>query len=388
MADSFSFCLCSDPSSYSNFSDVLYLNEDFADALSNALDDEGIFVAQVGEANCYTDPGSHLTKQRAERVFTKNLIANGFEAVDTYDEAHGGFLATWSFIIAFRDMFDNKWNSNPAQIDLELSRRAMKTKDGSETPFRFFDGASMMAYQYPSRMRQEIFCRDEPTPKDCMRKHGFDPERPNVPVHSFEIKESTIPHAGRGLFTKVDIPEGSYLAIDESVHDMLVTPSTTILIRDMLRADGVGEKWDVLDAYMFAYGFEAETSGGPAYSVDPGIFTFVNHGCNGTFVFGYLGQHVTVTEMEVDPGHYPEELYPSTLEGYEDNIFYRRNEMAIVNSVDVALRDIKAGEEIKDNYLTYYSAENWEKGVRLLQRQCSTHVAGPVTDYETTHKQG
>jgi len=33
----------------------------------------------------------------------------------------------------------------------------------------------------------------------------------------------------------------------------------------------------------------------------------------------------------------------------------------------------------------YYSEKNWEKGVRLLQNQCTLQAAGPVSDYETQH---
>lgn len=381
------FVLCRDPSSYSAFSDMLYLNDNFTEALSNALDDEGIFVAQVGEEDGIEDAGYHLTDKRAEQIFTSSLIENEFQSVETYEEAHGGFMATWKFIIAFSDTYDNTWNSNQAEIDLELQRRAMKTSDESVSPFRYFDGATMMTYQYPSRVRQEIFCRYDPLPEFCDQGHGFDPERPNIPVDSFEVKKSAIPNAGRGLHTKVDIAKGTYLAIDEAVHSMVVLPTTTKLIRSMLKADlvGLGEKWDTLDAYLFDYGFESEDeTGGPAYSIDPGVFTFVNHGCNGTHVTGFSMVPVIATEMEVDPSHMPD-LFP-TLENAGSNVFKRRNAMEFMNAADVALRDIKAGEEILDNYLTYYSEENWEKGIRLLRYECSQHGAGPVADYETKHK--
>lgn len=267
------FHLRSDPASHSEFSDMLYLNDDFTIALSNALEDNGIFVAQVGEADNMVDPGAHLSKKQAETTFMSNLIKHGFESIAEYDEAHGGFLGVWSFLVAFHDTFGNAFNSNQAEIDAELRWRAMETKDGS-SPFRFFDGATMMSYQFPSRVSQEVFCRTEPTPAFCDGGHGFDPERPNVPVSSFEPKHSAILNAGRGLYSKVDIAKGSYLAIDEAVHDMILMPTTTELIRQMHKSDGIGKRWEALDAYMFAYGFETEISGGPAYSVDPGISTF------------------------------------------------------------------------------------------------------------------
>ena len=131
----------------------------------------------------------------------------------SYDEMHGGFMAPWTYIIAFMDYYDSNWMLGEASIDLELRRRAVATNDGSDLPFRFFDGATMIGYQYPSRVREELFCRGEPKPPFCDLGHGFDPERANIPTSDFEVRRSAILNGGRGLHTKVDIPEGSYFAL-------------------------------------------------------------------------------------------------------------------------------------------------------------------------------
>jgi len=368
---------------------MLYLNNDFTNSLTNALTDAGVFVAQMGGVEDLDDPGSHLTKKGPEKIFKESLFRKGgFETIETYEEAHGGFLLTWTYIIGFKDSFDSNWNLSPAGIDLELHLRAMETKSGS-VPFRYYDGAAMMGYQFPSRLRQEIFCRSEPTPPFCETGHGFDPERANIPVSAFEAKESAIPNAGRGLYTKVDIPEGSYLAIDEAVNDMVIFPATTELIQQFNDAKGFGKTcWQALEAYMFAYGFETEIIGGPAYSVDPGIFTFMNHGCNGTHVTAFPNAPMIATEMEADPSFQDPALFPKMFADDQENnnLFVRRNLFEFMNAIDVARRDIKAGEEILDNYLTYYTEKNWEKGVTNLQLQCSTLAAGPVKQYETQHQ--
>ena len=379
--------ICSDPES-TEFSDMLYLNNDFSDSLANAMTEGGVLVAQMGMTEELRNPGPHLTRKRSEKLFKENLFkAGGFTSIETYEEAHGGFMTPWTFIIAFKDLLDSNWMLGEASIDLELRRRAVDTNDGSALPFRFFDGATMMGYQFASRVRQEVFCRAEPTPTFCELGHGFEPDRANIPVSAFEIKQSSIPNAGRGVHTKVDIAEGSYLAIDEAVHSMIVYPSTTSLIQMFNSAKDVGSKWKVLEAYMFAYGFETEIVGGPAYSVDPGILTFMNHGCNGTHVTAFPNMPAwTVTEMDVDPLFQDPAIYPSFFSEEDNNIYVQRNFFLFMNALDVASRDVNAGEEVLDNYLNYYSEKNWEMGVRNLQLQCSYRGAGPVRQYESKQK--
>mmetsp|Transcript_49691 Transcript_49691/g.75023 ORF Transcript_49691/g.75023 Transcript_49691/m.75023 type:complete len:98 (-) Transcript_49691:393-686(-) len=53
------------------------------------------------------------------------------------------------------------------------------------------------------------------------------------------------------------------------------------------------------------------------------------------------------------------------------------------NSGDVALRDIKAGEEILNNYLDFTTdEENWKEDVRDLRNQCLGTGVGAITDIE------
>lgn len=381
----FSFFI-SDPES-TEFSDMLYVNDDFSASLANAMTESGVLVSQMGISEQLRNPGSHLTKKLPEKVFKDSLMAGGFMEIMSYDEMHGGFMAPWTYIIAFRDHHDSNWMLGEASIDLELRQRAVATNDGSNLPFRFFDGATMLGYQFPSRVREEIFCRSEPKPSFCDIGHGFDPERANVPTSGFEVRPSRILNGGRGLHTKVDIPEGSYFALEESVQDMIVFPTTNDLIHMFNAAKELGHKWEVVEAYLFAYGFENEMAGGPAYSVDPGIFTFINHGCNGTQVITFPNlPKWEVTEMDVDPSFQDPELYQPIFSSEETNTFVHRNWFLIFTSLDVASRDIKAGEEILDNYLNYYTEKNWETGVKFLQQQCANQAAGPVTQYESKQK--
>jgi hypothetical protein len=56
--------------------------------LSNALGDEGILVAQLGEADNPTDPPSKYGKESRILAFRKGLENVGFQNFVEYDEAH------------------------------------------------------------------------------------------------------------------------------------------------------------------------------------------------------------------------------------------------------------------------------------------------------------
>lgn len=49
----------------------------------------------------------------------------------------------------------------------------MPTKSG-KGPFLFFDGATMMSYQLPHKTVESVFCRRQPTPKECLETNKLD----------------------------------------------------------------------------------------------------------------------------------------------------------------------------------------------------------------------
>ena len=180
----------SDPSSIVEFSDMLYNNNEFFQAIMNALRTGGIFVAQVGIEDNMDDPPSCYYKDSFDNTYIRLLTDVGFKAVFDYSESHAGFEEAWGFYIAFDNISTKKnWYSNQVEVDLEIRKRMMSTVSPTETgtPFRFFDGATMMEYQFPDRVGEELFCRSIPTPRSCLDGHGFDPYRPNVPITSFEV---------------------------------------------------------------------------------------------------------------------------------------------------------------------------------------------------------
>jgi hypothetical protein len=50
------------------------------------------------------------------------------------------------------------------------------------------------------------------------------------------------------------------------------------------------------------------------------------------------------------------------------------------------LRDIKAGEEILTNYISFVDPSKWRQEIFLLRLQCAGEKVGEITDYESGEK--
>ncbi len=176
-------------------------------------------------------------------------------------QSHAGFLGIWTYLVAFKSFETRKaWYAGEAEIELLRHRRSMRTSSGT-SPFRYFDASTKKSYKLPSRSAEVVFCREEPRPPGCEHGHGFDPERPLVPVSSLQVKSSLIgKSAGRGVVAKVNIPKGAYIAIDDAVNKVFFPPSTFALIDELVASNN--EAFEVFsnafDYYMHGYGFQGE----------------------------------------------------------------------------------------------------------------------------------
>ncbi|KAL3915824.1 MAG: hypothetical protein SGILL_005465, partial [Bacillariaceae sp.] len=218
-----------DPQVQKEFVNALYDGSEFLRSLPNALSDNGIFTAQVGADALNKDPAEHLSLNHNRVKLIESLSAIEFDMIRDYsDGCYSGFLAPWQIIVAFKNV-DTKaeWLANPSMIDLKIRTRSLPTATG-DSPFDFFDGPGMQAFQYPSKQSESIFCRGNPTVTACQDGHGFDPERENLPLlETLEVRPSSLgEHAGRGVFAKTDIPLQSYVGLDKLIPIIYGSPST------------------------------------------------------------------------------------------------------------------------------------------------------------------
>jgi hypothetical protein len=119
------------------------------------------------------------------------------------------------------------WSSSEAEISVAALKRAISSKTGV-SPYRFFDGATMKNFEFPSRTLEETWCTDNP--KQCEKQHGFDSDRLNFPSSSFAVGISTIAKGGRGVFAKEFIPNRSFLDLGDCVNAMYIPPETLSLM--------------------------------------------------------------------------------------------------------------------------------------------------------------
>lgn len=78
--------VCSDPQVQVDIVTALYDGGPFLTSLPNGLRDDGILIAQVGEAAKMIAPGEEHSWHRNRVKFIETLINTGFESVRDYEE--------------------------------------------------------------------------------------------------------------------------------------------------------------------------------------------------------------------------------------------------------------------------------------------------------------
>jgi hypothetical protein len=235
------------------FSDVLYGNLALTQSMRNSLTDQGILIAQVGAADVPDDPGHDFNAEVAATSKMQQLFEEvGFEYSIDYNELHCGFLAPWTFLISFLDKEQTvaRWYSNPAAIDLELARRAVSTISG-DFPFKYFDGATMATYQYPSRADQNVHCRSYPNSPGC---------------HTAGYR--TLEPFPRLPLTEMPVLNGTCTRFQESFQSLSIMPSTASLIAT-LPDDSVASVWKPIETAIERFGFRHNFFGTTGYMVNP-----------------------------------------------------------------------------------------------------------------------
>lgn len=117
--------------------------------------------------------------------------------------------------------------------------------------------------------------------------------------------------------------------------------------------------------------------------VDSCIMTFVNHGCNGTY---NIGDPSKVNEFTADENAIPEDFLGG-LSHFESETVYNpvidRHLRHFMGGGIQTLREIKAGEEVLDNYLDFTGSDGeWKGDLFELRAMCSGQGIGSVTNYE------
>ena len=358
-----------DPQDHVPFAEALYDNVDFLEAIYESMSDDGVIIMQLGESPSLVDAADSLGLDRKRSAITKLLRDVGFESMHAYEDGHSNFMYPWSYLVAFKSYSNRlQWYLNEAELEIAIHQRILPTKDG-KSPLNFFDGATMKTFQVPNKAFETVFCREYPRPDECDWCAGFHPEAVDSPVSMFEVMPTG--EKGFGIFAKEDISKGSMIAAEESTKAIKCPPTTYEMMGTIARDFPAAEALQVVPYYLHFYGFQSQVLGGPEYRVDSGILTFVNHGCNGTANMGDVGVSNAVTEATADPENMPPRQGKVDEDGSIHHIVIDRHINQVMLSSDASMRDIKAGEEILNDYLAYSSeAGTWKEDVTEMKKWC------------------
>ena len=243
---------------------------------------------------------------------------------------------------------------NSPAIDLDIVNR-FHAGIGRH-PTVVYDGPTHTGYMITSRAWENWYCKTRPG-RDLPICNDFLPNWFDPKYHSYDTEVKQLPNKGRSLVATKDIPKGTFI----NPHDAAMSWR---LEQDLLDAlvkfvDDYPEATmyrNVLD-FLMAYGFTQQGIGIQGLAVSLACTnTFVNHACSQgeENVNGLMSAEVTE-----DPGDEATFSPPCA----------RRPE--IVEQLLVASRDIKAGEEILQDYSSF-RVESDEDFKSFLKKMCDT----------------
>jgi hypothetical protein len=172
------------------------------------MSSDGILIMDLG-----VDRTRYLSK-------IDELIDAEFEFILDYEVQHNGKQTPSIYTVAFKSSRTRaRWHLNEAHFNVEIHRRIRHTSAHSYLQFEYFDSAAMTPIEFPSKASEVAYCKNRPTSEKCQEGHGFDPEILDFPVELLKAQKSSMGEgAGKGVFTTVDIPAGSYIGSKSLSH--------------------------------------------------------------------------------------------------------------------------------------------------------------------------
>jgi len=367
-----------DPQDEIPFASLLYSDPSFVRALYESLSDDGIMVLQLGGAPFHEDPADQFTMSARRTSLIKHLEDAGFESMHIYEDGNCGFMSAWTFLVVMKNSIHREnWYQTAAELDVEIHSRILRTHSG-EPALQYFDAAVMSTYVHPHKVFETVYCRARPQPESCVAMEMMSqPKVENASLDKFEVRLSGAGEkSGRGIYAKVDVAKGTTIARREASRPVFIHPSSLWRIFDYMEmSSDINDVWKYVDGY----GWQTDTLGPYTYHVDKSIMTFVNHGCKGDF---------NTDDMALAQSFNPDTVLNEQTATADDKPENRKpfdpfTDRHSAIQKDVALRDIKAGEEITCNYMYFTSEEDWFYEVETLKNMCNGVDVGLITKAET-----
>jgi hypothetical protein len=202
-------------------------------------------------------------RTRSESTTVPEVLEHtGFESLVRYSD--DGKIGVW---VAMKDVNARSFWFGRSQAESERDMR-LRLSASSLSSLRVSDSPGIMRYKFPTRISEAIWCAKNGF--ECMSGHGYNPHIPNVPISSIYVKRSGMgDKAGRGLFTRVPIRQGSRIGMEMCVHNMYIPPPMYSLLTAMHRQ--IGGLWKPFLGYIRWYGW-IDTNYVSSLSTDSSVF--------------------------------------------------------------------------------------------------------------------
>ena len=278
--------------------------------------------------------------------------------------------------VAFKDYTSRRrWYQTEAEAQIQIHKRGLGKLS--------LDASAMTSFQVPSKAHENAFCKVNGNECDF----DFPSDHTTLPMSYFNVRKSAVSDsAGRGLFAAQDIPRHTLIALDLQVQNFHVLPLTWEIIDHLYykkRNEWSNKLFQGLLFFIQGYGYGSQLLGETHWTIDSSILLFSNHGCNCTYNYG-IESLSPLSEDTVSLEYMPDEFDGSEASPYSP--FQERHLRAYSGLGDYTLHEIKQGEEILTNYLSFVDPSEWEEEVEILRSQCHGKEAGEVSDYEMGDK--
>lgn len=158
----------------------------------------------------------------------------------------------WSYIVALKDYKSRaSWYRTGAELEISLQQGLQRTKTGKPI-LQYFDAATMVSYQVPSKAQEATYCRGEENRSKCDKSVGLHLDLDCLKVDKSGVGE----RAGRGLFAVRDIPYNTAIALDVAAKSFHVPFVTWSVLESLFEnSDGVSfANKKISEVYTFIEG--------------------------------------------------------------------------------------------------------------------------------------
>eukprot|EP00549_Striatella_unipunctata_P007442 CAMPEP_0118694322 /NCGR_PEP_ID=MMETSP0800-20121206/12440_1 /TAXON_ID=210618 ORGANISM="Striatella unipunctata, Strain CCMP2910" /NCGR_SAMPLE_ID=MMETSP0800 /ASSEMBLY_ACC=CAM_ASM_000638 /LENGTH=789 /DNA_ID=CAMNT_0006592737 /DNA_START=134 /DNA_END=2503 /DNA_ORIENTATION=- len=327
-----------DPEDGETIAEQLYGDKAFVSSLMKSLTENGVLIIQIGAGPKMLDPKEEFGVYKQREVLL-NLVEKDADtaAMFVYEESHCGFAEPHAFLAVCKNVeCRERWHASSSAINFQITERITDViaQIPADPALSHYDGTTHIGYQAPPITWEHVYCRREPTPKECEFR-GLDLNRQRF--DTFSVDNSDVAHfllkgerradgyIDTGVYANVGIPKGSYLFADHLSSSFIISDKSIEYLQHNTELAGEGQAKVIEDFLEFVdeYSHASSSAGSDRNYVEIGVTYLIRE---------------DVSDFNVDRW-----IPPDTIPKYSP-VFDRHFETYDVFLI--ASKDIEKGEEI------------------------------------------